>query len=107
MAVLAAVFLEPMLYLFGATEAMMVYAKPYALIIALGVPFGIFSTSMAHLIRSDGSPRFSSAVLLSGAIFNMVFDPIFLFVFHLGFRAWPWPPCWDKPCPAVWPSATW
>lgn len=86
MAVLAAVFLEPMLYLFGATEAMMVYAKPYALIIALGVPFGIFSTSMAHLIRSDGSPRFSSAVLLSGAIFNMVFDPIFLFVFHLGIQ---------------------
>lgn len=86
MAVLAAVFLEPMLYLFGATEAMMVYAKPYALIIALGVPFGIFSTSMAHLIRSDGSPRFSSAVLLSGAIFNMVFDPIFLFVFHMGIQ---------------------
>lgn len=83
---LALVFLEPMLYLFGATEPMLVYAKPYALILSLGLPFGIFSTGMAHLIRADGSPKFSSATLLSGAVFNIVFDPIFLFVFDLGIQ---------------------
>ena len=84
LAVVGLVFLEPMLYLFGATEAMMPYARPYTFVILLGVPFGIFSTAMAHVIRADGSPRYSSAVLLSGAIFNMIFDPIFLFGLDMG-----------------------
>ena len=81
LAVLAVAFLEPMLYLFGATGAMMIYAVPYARIISMGLPFAIFSMAMAHFIRADGSPKFSSGVLLSGAIFNMIFDPIFL-LFH-------------------------
>lgn len=84
LAVCAIVFLHPMLYAFGATAPIMPYAEPYALIISLGLPFGIFSTGTAHFIRSDGNPNFSSAVLLSGAIFNIIFDPIFLFVFDMG-----------------------
>lgn len=84
--VLAVLFLRPMLRLFGATQAMMVYAAPYALVISLGLPAAIFSTAMAHFIRADGSPRFSSGVLLSGAVFNMIFDPIFLFLLDLGIQ---------------------
>ena len=76
-------FLRPTLYLFGATEPIMEYAVPYARIICLGIPFGIFSAGMSYFIRADGSPVYSSAVLLSGAIFNIVFDPIFLFVFKM------------------------
>lgn len=86
LAVLAVLFLRPMLRLFGATQAMMVYAAPYALVISLGLPAAIFSTAMAHFIRADGSPRFSSGVLLSGAVFNMIFDPIFLFLLDLGIQ---------------------
>lgn len=82
----AILFLEPMLRGFGATELIMPYAKDYALIISIGLPFGIFATGASYFIRSDGSPNFSSLVLLSGAIFNMIFDPVFLFVFHMGIR---------------------
>ena len=78
------VFLEPMLYLFGATEAMMPLTKAYARIICLGIPFGIFATGMSYFIRADGNPNYSSFVLLSGAVFNIVFDPIFLYVFNMG-----------------------
>lgn len=80
----ASVFLKPMLYLFGATGPIMPYAQPYARIICLGVPFGLFAVGMSYLIRADGNPNYSSIVLLSGAIFNMVFDPVFLYVFHMG-----------------------
>ena len=52
LAVLAVLFLRPMLRLFGATQAMMVYAAPYALVISLGLPAAIFSTAMAHFIRA-------------------------------------------------------
>lgn len=81
---ITSIFLEPMLYLFGSTDAMIPYAAPYARIICLGIPFGIFSTGMSYFIRADGNPTYSSFVLLSGAVFNMVFDPIFLFGFNMG-----------------------
>ena len=47
------------------------------------MPFGIFATAMAHVIQADGPPVLS-AVLLSGAIFNMIFDPILLFGLDMG-----------------------
>lgn len=78
------VFLKPMLHLFGATGPIMPYAEPYGRIICLGILFGIFSTGMSYFIRADGSPNFSSFVLLAGALFNMIFDPVFLFVFDMG-----------------------
>ena len=78
------VFLKPMLYLFGATERMMPYAQPYARIICIGILFGVFSTGMSYFIRADGNPNYSSFVLLAGAVFNMIFDPVFLFVFDMG-----------------------
>ncbi len=80
----AVLFLHPMLYAFGVTAPILPYAEPYTLIISLGMPFGIVATGTAHFIRSDGNPNYSSLVLLSGAIFNIVFDPIFLFVFDMG-----------------------
>lgn len=83
-AVCAIALQSPMLSLFGATDLMMPYVRPYALIISIGIPFGIFSAGTSYFIRADGNPNYSSIVLLSGAIFNMIFDPIFLFVFKLG-----------------------
>ncbi len=78
------IFLKPMLYGFGATDAIFAYAYPYAQIICIGIPFGIFATGCSYLIRSDGNPNFAMAILLSGAIFNLFADPLFLFVFHMG-----------------------
>lgn len=81
---LSFIFLKPMLYGFGATDAIFAYAYPYARIITIGIPFGIFATGCSYLIRSDGDPNYAMAMLLAGAIFNLIADPLFLFVFHLG-----------------------
>lgn len=83
-AVVASLFLKQILYLFGATDLIMEYAFPYARVICFGIPFGIFATAMSYFVRADGSPAYASAILLSGAIFNIVFDPIFLFLFNMG-----------------------
>ncbi len=82
--VISSVFLKDILYLFGATDLIMPYALPYARIIVLGIPFAIFATGMSYFIRADGDPAYSSMTLLSGAVFNMVFDPVFLFIFNMG-----------------------
>lgn len=82
--IIAIVFLRPLLFAFGATDLIMPYAQPYTLITNIGIPFLVFSTGASNLIRADGSPTYSMMVMLSGAVFNLIFDPIFLFVFHMG-----------------------
>ena len=62
----------------------MEYAHPYARIICLGVPLGIFAAGMSYFIRADGSPTYAGIVLLSGAGLNMILDPIFLFGLDMG-----------------------
>ncbi len=84
--IVATVFLRPLLQAFGATDLIMPYAVAYTMITNIGIPFHIFSTGASHLIRADGSPRYSMLVMLSGAIFNLIFDPIFLFVFGMGIQ---------------------
>lgn len=83
---IAIVFLRPLLFAFGATEPIMPYAEPYTLITNIGIPFLIFSTGASNLVRADGSPTYSMLIMLSGAVFNLIFDPIFLFVFHMGIK---------------------
>lgn len=83
-ALTANVFMHQMLTLFGMTEQIAPYAIPYSRIVSIGFPFLIFANASSHLIRADGSPRYSMLIMLSGAIFNVIFDPIFLFVFDMG-----------------------
>ena len=80
----AVIFIDPMLRLFGTTDNVMTYAAPYTLIIGLGLPLMIFSIGVSQLIRADGSPTYAMICVFSGAIFNIIFDPIFLFVLDMG-----------------------
>lgn len=82
--VVTSVCMEPMLYLFGTTDVIMPYAAPYARLICIGLFFGVLSSGLSYFIRADGEPKFATYVLVSGAVFNMVFDPIFLFIFDMG-----------------------
>ena len=78
------IFLEPMLRFFGSPDNVLVYAKNYTRVTAIGFPFLIFSTGGGHLIRADGSPKYSMLCNLSGAIINIILDPIFIFGFNMG-----------------------
>jgi oligosaccharide reducing-end xylanase len=40
----------------------------------LGTPFMVMSTCGAHLIRADGSPRYSMCCNLAGALLNIALD---------------------------------
>lgn len=77
-------FLTPMLQFFGAPDNVLGYAKTYTNITSFGFPFLILATGSGHLIRADGSPRFSMACNLTGAIINTILDPLFIFGFHWG-----------------------
>ncbi len=81
---LVLLFLRPLLQAFGSTAEVLPYAETYTRITAYGLPFLIFTTGASHIIRADGSPVYSMACTLVGAILNTILDPIFIFVFHMG-----------------------
>ncbi len=82
--ILVLVFLQPLLNIFGCTEALRPYATSYGRIIAFGLPFVMIGTTLNSIIRADGSPKYSMTSMVSGAVLNTILDPIFIFVLKKG-----------------------
>ena len=82
--------LKPLLLAFGATPEVMPYAISYTGITSFGMPFMIMSVSGSHLMRADGSPRWSMVCNLTGALLNTVLDPLFIFTFDMGIEGAAW-----------------
>jgi Na+-driven multidrug efflux pump len=79
-------FLNKLLVLFGAPQNVMPYAMDYTSITSLGFPFFLLATGGGHIIRADGSPTYSMACNLTGAIVNTILDPILIFYFDMDMR---------------------
>lgn len=73
------IFLPQLLNLFGCTDALREYAIEYGRVIALGIPFMMIGTILNSVIRADGSPKYSMISMVSGAVLNIILDPIFIF----------------------------
>lgn len=82
--ILGELFLTGLLQIFGSTAEVMPYAKQYASITLVGMPFLIMTNGMSNLIRADGAPKYSMTCMVSGAIVNTILDPIFIFIFNMG-----------------------
>lgn len=75
---------EPLLKLFGVTQASYSYAKGYMFYIVLGLPFFMLTNTLNSMIRADGSPTYAMRTMLIGAIINVILDPIAIFVLKWG-----------------------
>ena len=82
--VLYYMFRDPLLTLFGATEANLPYARDYFAWIAAGIPIYVFGQAANPIIRADGSPNFAMGCMLASTVTNVIGDPIAIFVFHGG-----------------------
>ncbi len=77
-------FKEPLLYLFGASEATFDYANDYITIILLGSVFQGIGFGLNNVIRAEGNPSIAMKTMLLGAVTHIVLDPIFIFTFKMG-----------------------
>ncbi len=84
------IFMENVLCLFGASEVTLPIAKEYFIIILLFIPVYMLANGMNAVIRADGSPGFSMASTLVGAITNIILDPIFIFGCKWGIAGAAW-----------------
>jgi putative MATE family efflux protein len=78
------IFLQPILRLFGATEAILPYATDYMKYIFPGFFFFIFGVCMNNIVRAEGHAKTSMISMLLGAISNIFLDYIFIVVLHKG-----------------------
>lgn len=77
---------EPLLYLFGASDATFPYANGYITIYLLGSSFVMVGLGMNSYINSQGFGRIGMTTVLLGAIANIILDPIFIFIFDMGVK---------------------
>ncbi len=80
------IFSNQIINMFGGTvnEETFRCSKEYFFWISPGIPFYMFGQAMNPIIRADGSPKFAMISTLTGAIINMILDPIFIFIFKWG-----------------------
>lgn len=80
----AQIFLTPMLKFFGSPENVLDYARVYTSITSFGFPFLTLAAGGGHLIRADGSPKFTMICNLTGAVINTILDAFFVFGLNMG-----------------------
>jgi len=88
--VICFLFMDNILYAFGASETSISYAKDYFIIILSFIPFYMLTNSFTSVIRADGSPLYTMVATLSGAVINIILDPIFIFGFNMGIKGAAW-----------------
>jgi len=82
--VLFLAYMEPILYLFGASEDTYPYAADYARIYILGTLFVMISLGMNSFINAQGFATTGMLTVLLGAVVNIALDPVFIFVLDMG-----------------------
>lgn len=75
-----------MLMLFGASDETIVYAWPYMMIYVAGSVFVMGALGLNQFITTQGFTRVSMINVVSGAVCNIILDPIFIFALGMGVR---------------------
>ncbi|MEG2020884.1 MAG: MATE family efflux transporter, partial [Oscillospiraceae bacterium] len=86
-AVLTAVFLifkRPLLMTFGASDTTFMYADTYLTICISGSVFALLAAGLNQFIICQGFSTIAMLTVITGAVMNIILDPIFIFVFKMG-----------------------
>ncbi len=87
---LTLIFLDPILYFFGATDATIPYAREFMRVILYGTPIGFVFIGLNNLMRATGYPRKAMVSALISVAVNLIFAPIFIFKLEWGIQGAAW-----------------
>lgn len=73
------VFIDPLMRMFGASEESLPLAKDYAFWMFIAALANLPAQSMNCAARAESSVKISSVAVITGALLNVVLDPIFMF----------------------------
>ena len=86
LAVLSLIFQKPLMLAFGASDNTLELSLEYFRIIAAFFPVYLMINVMNSIIRADGSPGYAMLAGVSGAVVNVILDPIFIFALDMGIK---------------------
>ena len=86
----ALIFIDPILYFFGASENTLPYAKEYITIILIGNVITHLYFGLNAAMRSSGNPKKAMGLTIFTVVFNTILDPIFIFVLDMGIAGAAW-----------------
>lgn len=95
-------FRKPILYLFGASDLTFPYANDYLSIYLCGTIFVMIGLGMNPFINAQGFGRMGMMTVTLGAAVNLVLDPIFIFLLHMGVRGAALATVISQGCSAIW-----
>lgn len=78
------IFRQPILRLLGASSDTMDSATDYFCYLALGAPAIIFTLVPSNILRAEGMAVASMVGSITGAVVNIILDPIFIFGLDMG-----------------------
>lgn len=78
------VFIEPIMKAFGASPASLPLAKDYAFWMFVAALANLPAQSLNCAARAESSVKISSIAVITGALLNVILDPIFMFDWGLG-----------------------
>lgn len=81
---LSLLFLDDILYFFGATDATIGYAREFMRIILYGTPISYVFIVLNNLMRATGYPKKAMLSALLSVLVNVILAPIFIFVLQWG-----------------------
>ena len=81
---------DGLLRLIGATDANIQMAHDYGVIIFAMMTFAMTQNTLASIIRADGSPKYAMTAMLTGAIINIIGDPVAIFVLDMSIKGAAW-----------------
>ncbi|GAA0784021.1 MATE family efflux transporter [Hathewaya limosa] len=80
------IFKEPILWVFGASNATIGFANDYLTIYLIGTVFVQIALGMNPFINTQGFAKTGMITVMIGALINIIFDPIFIFSFNMGVK---------------------
>ena len=80
------IFQDPILYMFGANQETLQYARDYLSIYVLGTIFVQLTVGLNYFINAQGFTKFGMMTVLIGALLNIVLDPIFIYGLNMGVK---------------------
>ena len=83
---LTLLFLDPILYFFGATEATIGYAREFMKVILYGTPISYIFIGLNNLMRATGYPKKAMISALLSVVVNVILAPIFIFTLKWGIK---------------------
>lgn len=83
-AVMGIIFMKPLLHILGATDTIIPEAVGYFRYILIATPFIMGSFVINNIMRMQGNAAMAVIGISSGAVLNVVLDPVIIFGFNYG-----------------------